>query len=100
LIGLLSLKIGQVTGWLGRGSGIPPLVSPEEDEPEPELEPHAASSEPAPPRSTAEAAPPRKKSRRDVPGPDGPKMAGRLPLFQPSRGCTLTHLSSARRNLD
>src|SRR5215467_2313015 len=81
-IGLLSSKIGQVTGLPCLGSGIPWLVrTPELAEPDP----HAASSEPAPPAapSIRPAAPLCfRKPRRDSPGRGGVPSA-----CQPSLGC-------------
>jgi hypothetical protein len=90
----LPLKIGQVTGLFGLGSGI--VVAPVLEVPE---LPHAASSEP-PPSRAAEAAPVRRTLRRDGPESEGPRMDGLSPSRQPSRGCIVTHLFSAEENPD
>jgi hypothetical protein len=82
LIGLLLLKIGQVTGLFGRGSGIPPLVSGVDVL---ELEPHASRSELAPPSTSPDAAACLRKPRLD---------SRRGSACQPSRGCMPHHLGS------
>src|SRR4249920_1428817 len=74
----LSLKSGQVTGWLGRGSGI--VVTPEAPvAAPPELQ--AASNGPSPPASSPAPALCLRKLRRDSPGRRVPSSD------QPSLGC-------------
>src|SRR5258708_38819332 len=90
-MGLLSAKIGQVTGVLGLGSGIPLLVMAA-GLLELELDPHASSSEPMPPAAPSimpAPAPCRRKPRRDNP------RRGWVPsALQPSLACLAHHPSS------
>src|SRR6266536_5323438 len=82
-MGLLSAKIGQVTGWLGLGSGIPVLVG--EAEPPglaPEPLPHASSSDPMLPSSSPAPALRCRNPRLVSWGRDGVPSA-----CQPSLGC-------------
>jgi hypothetical protein len=82
-IAWLSLKIGQVTGWLGLGNGMPPLVmGAEAPGLAPELEPHASSSAPRLPIMSPAPALCLRKPRLDSPPGGGVPSA-----CQPSLGC-------------
>src|SRR5258708_19904794 len=90
-MGLLSAKIGQVTGVLGLGSGIPLLVMAA-GLLELELDPHASSSEPMPPAAPSIMPPPAPSRRKPRRG--GPERGGVPSAFHPPLGCMPHHPSS------